>query len=182
MRQPMRVAGRGLRAADDEQWGAAARAVDFFDVKGDVEGAGRAARRALRAGAHPALHPGRSARVLIDGPPSAGSANCTRAGCRSTTCRRRRSLFELDAAAAAGGRTSRVPRGAPASRRCVATSPWSSRSSAAGAGRSGRHSGATNRPRALEPCLFDYYRGRASTNGQKKPCVPGSYARYSNVP
>jgi phenylalanyl-tRNA synthetase beta chain len=50
--------------AQPEQWGVAARPVDFFDVKADVEAL--FAPRTLRfvAATHPALHPGRSARIF----------------------------------------------------------------------------------------------------------------------
>jgi phenylalanyl-tRNA synthetase beta chain len=69
IRQPLRLAALAYGAVDDEQWGLPARAVDFFDVKGDLEG--MLAREAIRfeAAAHPALHPGRSARVLLAGEP-----------------------------------------------------------------------------------------------------------------
>lgn len=65
--QPVRVAGLAYDTSDELQWGTKARAVDFFDVKGDVEAllAPRLAR--FVAASHPALHPGRSARVEIDG-------------------------------------------------------------------------------------------------------------------
>jgi phenylalanyl-tRNA synthetase beta chain len=67
LRQPIRVAGAAFGPALEEQWAGPARAVDFFDVKADLEAI--CAPRALRfeAAAHPALHPGRSARVLVDG-------------------------------------------------------------------------------------------------------------------
>jgi phenylalanyl-tRNA synthetase beta chain len=65
--QPMRVAGLAYDSVDELQWGSKTRQVDFFDVKGDVEAllAPRVAR--FVAAPHPALHPGRSARVEIDG-------------------------------------------------------------------------------------------------------------------
>lgn len=63
--QPMRVAGLAYGSNDDEQWGALSREVDFFDVKGDVARLLRGAR--FRAEEHPALHPGRSAMVEVDG-------------------------------------------------------------------------------------------------------------------
>jgi phenylalanyl-tRNA synthetase beta chain len=65
--QPMRAAGLAFGAAESLQWGATERPVDFFDAKGDVEAllAPRPAR--FVAAAHPALHPGRSARVEVDG-------------------------------------------------------------------------------------------------------------------
>ena len=70
LRQPIRIAGAAFGPALEEQWGSPARPVDFFDVKADVEAL--CAPRALRfeAGAHPALHPGRSARVLVEGKPA----------------------------------------------------------------------------------------------------------------
>jgi phenylalanyl-tRNA synthetase beta chain len=71
LRQPIRVAGAAFGPAFEEQWGAKpTRGVDFFDVKADLEAL--CAPRPLRveAAPHPALHPGRSARVLIGGKPA----------------------------------------------------------------------------------------------------------------
>ena len=70
LRQPVRVAGAAFGPALDEQWGSPARAVDFFDVKADLEAICAPRRLRLEAAAHPALHPGRSARVVIDGEPA----------------------------------------------------------------------------------------------------------------
>lgn len=65
--QPARLAGLAYGSADAMQWGAKERPVDFYDVKGDVEAL--YAPKAVRfvAAEHPALHPGRSARVEVDG-------------------------------------------------------------------------------------------------------------------
>jgi phenylalanyl-tRNA synthetase beta chain len=65
--QPMRVAAAACGPAEDEQWALPARPVDFFDLKADVEALlwPRVAR--FEAAAHPALHPGRSARVMLEG-------------------------------------------------------------------------------------------------------------------
>lgn len=65
--QPMRVAGLAFGAADAVQWGLAERAVDYFDVKGDIEALLLPLQVRFVAAEHPALHPGRSARVEIDG-------------------------------------------------------------------------------------------------------------------
>jgi phenylalanyl-tRNA synthetase beta chain len=65
--QPMRVAGLAWGAADALQWGAGERSVDFFDVKGDVESLFEPVGVRFVAAPHPALHPGRSARVEVDG-------------------------------------------------------------------------------------------------------------------
>jgi phenylalanyl-tRNA synthetase beta chain len=65
--QPLRVAALAYGPVDSLQWGLPERQVDFFDAKGDVEAllAPRVAR--FVPAAHPALHPGRSARVEVDG-------------------------------------------------------------------------------------------------------------------
>jgi phenylalanyl-tRNA synthetase beta chain len=65
--QPKRIGALAYGPAADEQWGLATRAVDFFDVKADVEAlfAPRIAR--FVKAEHPALHPGRSARIELDG-------------------------------------------------------------------------------------------------------------------
>ena len=65
--QPKRVAAIAYGPAVDEQWGVPSRAVDYFDVKADLEAL--FAPRTLRfvKTAHPGLHPGRSAAVELDG-------------------------------------------------------------------------------------------------------------------
>ncbi len=67
VRQPMRMAAAAFGGADEEQWGSAARSVDFFDLKHDVEMLVAPASLMVEAAPHPALHPGRSARVLFHG-------------------------------------------------------------------------------------------------------------------
>ena len=66
VRQPMRIAAAAYGPAG-EQWDAAARAVDFFDVKADLEDLIAPLGARFEAQPHPALHPGRSARVLVEG-------------------------------------------------------------------------------------------------------------------
>ncbi len=65
--QPMRVAAAACGPAEDEQWGTPARPVDFFDLKADVEALLWPRVPRFEAAVHPALHPGRSARVMVDG-------------------------------------------------------------------------------------------------------------------
>ncbi len=67
LRQPMRVAGLAYGSADSPQWGERERGVDFFDVKGDVEALLAPRTVTFAPAAHPALHPGRSASVAVDG-------------------------------------------------------------------------------------------------------------------
>ena len=65
--QPMRVAGLAYGDVAPLQWSSeAARKVDFFDVKADVQALLAPRRATFEPGTHPAMHPGRCARVLID--------------------------------------------------------------------------------------------------------------------
>lgn len=65
--QPLHIAGLALGTVDSLQWGVATRAVDFFDVKGDVEALCAPRVLTFKAAEHPALHPGRSAQVICGG-------------------------------------------------------------------------------------------------------------------
>jgi phenylalanyl-tRNA synthetase beta chain len=69
--QPTHLAAAAWGPALPEQWGEATRAVDFFDLKRDLESllGARVAGLRCEAASHPVLHPGRSARVLLDGQP-----------------------------------------------------------------------------------------------------------------
>ena len=65
------VAGLAAGPALPEQWGAPTSAVDYFDVKADVESLLRATGAAddfsFVPAEHPALHPGQSARIVRNG-------------------------------------------------------------------------------------------------------------------
>ena len=65
--QPMRLAGLAHGSADELQWGVKERAVDFYDVKGDIEALLAPLTVRFTAAEHPALHPGRCARIVVDG-------------------------------------------------------------------------------------------------------------------
>ncbi|MDZ7892477.1 MAG: phenylalanine--tRNA ligase subunit beta [Rhodoferax sp.] len=65
--QPMRVSGLASGGADTLQWGRKEQAVDFFDVKGDVEALLAPLQAEFVPATHPALHPGRTAEVKIQG-------------------------------------------------------------------------------------------------------------------
>jgi phenylalanyl-tRNA synthetase beta chain len=124
LRQPIRVGGRSLRPAFEEQWGAKpTRGVDFFDVKADLEAL--CAPRPLRveAAPHPALHPGRSGRVLIDGKPAGWLGELHPRWQQKYELPQPVVLFELDADVLA---EAPLPRPRQASRfpACCATSPW----------------------------------------------------------
>ncbi len=66
IRQPMRLAAVAYGTATQVQWGISARGVDFFDVKNDLEALIAPARARFEPFTHPALHPGRAARVMLD--------------------------------------------------------------------------------------------------------------------
>ncbi|MFV8833401.1 phenylalanine--tRNA ligase subunit beta [Aquisalimonas sp.] len=70
--EPM-LAGVVLGPVAPEQWAERPRPVDFFDIKGDVEAllsvSGRGGAFRFVADTHPALHPGQTARVELDGEP-----------------------------------------------------------------------------------------------------------------
>lgn len=65
--QPKRLAALAYGPVAEEQWGQVSRPVDFFDVKADLENL--FAPKILRFSKvqHPALHPGRSAKIECDG-------------------------------------------------------------------------------------------------------------------
>lgn len=61
-----RLGGLCYGGADPEQWGSDGRIVDFFDVKADVEALTQG-RATFKTATHPALHPGQSAEIWLDG-------------------------------------------------------------------------------------------------------------------
>lgn len=65
--QPMRVAALAFGAARPLQWGEADRAVDFFDAKGEVQALLAPREPGFVPDEHPAMHPGRCARIELDG-------------------------------------------------------------------------------------------------------------------
>jgi len=65
--QPKHVAAIAYGPAADEQWGLPTRAVDFFDVKADLEALFAPRQLRFTKAEHPALHPGRCATVELDG-------------------------------------------------------------------------------------------------------------------
>jgi phenylalanyl-tRNA synthetase beta chain len=65
--QPMRVAGIAWGPVEPLGWQGKARNVDFYDVKADVEKLLAPRQAEFVAADHPALHPGRSAQVVLNG-------------------------------------------------------------------------------------------------------------------
>lgn len=67
LHQPMRVAGLVYGSADALQWGRKEQDADFFDVKGDVETLLAPRQPTFTPTEHPAMHPGRCARIFLEG-------------------------------------------------------------------------------------------------------------------
>ncbi|HZW12139.1 MAG TPA: phenylalanine--tRNA ligase subunit beta [Noviherbaspirillum sp.] len=65
--QPKRVAAIAYGPVAEEQWGQSTRNVDYFDVKADLEALFAPVALQFAKAEHPALHPGRSAQILVDG-------------------------------------------------------------------------------------------------------------------
>jgi phenylalanyl-tRNA synthetase beta chain len=65
--QPLRLAALCAGPAEPEQWGQPSRNADFYDAKCDLEALFAPRTLRFEKVAHPALHPGRSATVLLDG-------------------------------------------------------------------------------------------------------------------
>ncbi|MEJ8858300.1 phenylalanine--tRNA ligase subunit beta [Variovorax robiniae] len=65
--QPMRVAGLAWGDAEGSRWQGKAQGTDFYDIKGDVEALLAPLMPTFEPTEHPALHPGRAARVRVDG-------------------------------------------------------------------------------------------------------------------
>jgi len=66
-RQPWKIAALAYGSALPEQWGNATRNVDLFDIKGEIETLLAPLVARFEKVNHPALHPGRSASVNVDG-------------------------------------------------------------------------------------------------------------------
>jgi phenylalanyl-tRNA synthetase beta chain len=65
--EPERLSGLCYGSAHPEQWGVPAAPVGFFDVKADLEALFAPAHPSFEPSAHPALHPGKSARIVLSG-------------------------------------------------------------------------------------------------------------------
>ncbi len=64
--QRLRLGALAYGDAKPEQWGTSRRPVDFFDLRGDLETLFGARHVDFAAAPHPALHPGKSAHVMVD--------------------------------------------------------------------------------------------------------------------
>ena len=63
--QPQKIGGLAYGSFVPEQWANTTRVVDFFDVKGDLERVLDPLHFVTESAQHPALHPGRSAKIFL---------------------------------------------------------------------------------------------------------------------
>ena len=96
--QPLRLGGLAYGDALPEQWGSKTRPVDIFDVKGDLEALAASRRLTTERFQHSALHPGRAARVLIDGTSVGWLGEMHPRAVKAFELPRAPMLFELDLA------------------------------------------------------------------------------------
>ena len=110
VRQPMKLAGAAWGPAVEEQWGVATRQVDFYDVKMDVEAlfGARGSRLRFEAATHPALHPGRGARIELDGKHVGWVGELHPRWAQQADLAHAPVVFELDAAALSEGELPQV--------------------------------------------------------------------------
>jgi phenylalanyl-tRNA synthetase beta chain len=94
--QPLRIAGLAFGPAEPAQWDAGKRQVDYFDVKADVEALAWPLHVRSEPAPHPALHPGRSARLSIDGKPAGWIGELHPRLAREFELPRAPVVFELD--------------------------------------------------------------------------------------
>ncbi len=167
--QPLRVGGLAYGPADPEQWGEATRGVDFFDVKGDLETLLAPRTLVTERMEHPALHPGRCARLVVDGAPGGWLGELHPRLVRHFDLPRAPVVFEIDlelllqAAVPAGQAVARTP----VVRRDLALVVDESLPAQAllEALRAARPAHVT------EVSLFDVYRGHGLTDGQKSLAI-----------
>ena len=100
--QPRMLGAIAYGPAAREQWAVKTRIVDFFDLKGDLEALLAPLTAQFAPAAHPALHPGRSARVSIAGQTAGFIGELHPKWVQAHGLLAAPVLFEIDVALAAG--------------------------------------------------------------------------------
>ena len=111
--QPLRLGGLAYGDALPEQWGSPARLVDLFDVRSDLGGLVAPRTLTTERAEYPLLHPGRAARVRVDGIDVGWLGELHPRIAKGFELPRAPILFELDLAALLSGR---LPAASPVSR------------------------------------------------------------------
>lgn len=162
-----RLAGLAAGRALPEQWASASRAVDFYDVKAEIVSLLGAAADEYRfvPDAHPALHPGRCARILRGGRPCGWLGELHPQLVQSLDLPEAAIVFELDWEAI---REVPVPKAAalsefPSSRRDLAVVVAETVDAEALLDCARRAGGAL----LAHALIFDIYRGKGLAEGEK---------------
>jgi len=167
--QPMRLGGLAYGPADPEQWGEPTRDVDFFDVKGDLEALAAPRHVVTRRSAHPALHPGRAADVVIDGRNVGWIGELHPRLTRLLDLPKAPVVFEVDIAALTEGAlpAGRAVSRLPVVRRDLALVVADDLPAQTLLDELGR----AKPPHVISIALFDVYRGRGLTDGRKSLAI-----------
>jgi phenylalanyl-tRNA synthetase beta chain len=96
LHQPLRLSGLAYGTTDALSWLKGATLVDFYALKGDVESLLLPSRAEYLPDVHPALHPGRSARVRLAGKDMGWVGELHPKWCQSWDLPHAPILFELD--------------------------------------------------------------------------------------
>ena len=164
-RQPLRIAALAYGPALEEQWGSAGRLIDFFDIKADFENLLLPRLARFVPATHPALHPGRSARLEVDGRPIGWLGELHPRWQEKYELPQVPVLFEVDATilltvpVPTAGSVSRFP---PVRRDFAVVVDETVTVEQIFAALKGQVS-----ERVIELCLFDIYRGKGIENGKK---------------
>ena len=163
--QPERLAGLAFGPRLPEQWGADEQRVDFYDIKADIEALFVGASLRFVKAEHPALHPGRAARVVVNGVDVGVLGELHPRWVQQFDLPAPAQLFELDLALVLLGRLPKadVPSRLPAVRRDIAVLVDESVPVQALLDSLAQNSG--ERVRSVK--LFDVYRGKGVIEGQK---------------
>ncbi len=164
--QPLRIGGLACGPAAAEQWGMKpTRQVDFYDVKGDIEALLVPRDARFTPLAHPGLHPGRAAGVLLDGAPIGWLGELHPRWQRKYDLPQAPVLFELDVAGLA---TVDVPQYREISKFPPVIRDRSMEFDEAIPVSSIREELTRNRPPLVQDIrLFDFYRGKGVEGGKK---------------
>jgi phenylalanyl-tRNA synthetase beta chain len=167
--QPLRLGGLAYGDALPEQWGSPSRAVDLFDVKGDLEAFAHPRAVTTERAEWPFLHPGRSARVLIDDQDAGWIGELHPRLVRQLELAGAPVVYELDVASLV---TSRVPVARPVSRQPVARRDIAIVVDEAVPAQAVLHELQRDKPRHVEAIrIFDTYRGTGLPPGRKSLAI-----------
>ena len=158
------LGGLAYGSAAGEQWGIARRPVDFYDVKSDVESlTGPGAR--FEAAEHPALHPGRTAKIMLGGDPIGWLGELHPRLLQKYDLPFAPMVFELNLDAVSGCKTARYAEFSrqPTVRRDIAVEVAEKVTSQAMLDALKKHAPGI----VLEVALFDVYRGKGIDSDKK---------------